>query len=499
MLRITSPSPAAGHAPTMAPMSIRSLADFLEQLDAAGQLRRVSVEVSAVQEVAELTRRVAQDDGPALVFQKLAGATLPLVTNLLGTERRIAKALGADGLSEIAPRMPGSAQGSPHGGWLNWLKAGLQGGPEALAPRAVRTAACQQVVRLGRDVDLAELPSMTLSPHDHQPSLYGACVVSGGIEPGENSLAQFDLPILDGNRLAIRWGPLDTIGRQFEKYRAAGQKMPIAVLLGAAPVLTVAAAAAPREPALNPYLLAGVLGGEATDVVACRTIALQVPAEADIVIEGMIDPAAPVLTDVSPGYCGGFGLLPSDAHDIQVTALTQRSNPLATATIPHSPPNEASALVRAVARLWLPATLRVIPGLVDLDMPDSTRAGQITVLSIRKQFPGQARQVAAAWWGQPATATTKFVIVVDADVSVSDLTAVWSEVATQADPARDLFFFDGPIDHRDFSSPMVGFGSRLGIDATTKLPVEQDRGWPARSSVSEETRSKVDALWDGLK
>ncbi|MCE9555326.1 MAG: UbiD family decarboxylase, partial [Planctomycetes bacterium] len=352
-------------------MSIRSLADFLETLDAAGQLRRVSVDVSAEQEVAELTRRVALDDGPALVFQKIPGATMPLATNLLGTERRIAMALGAAGLHEIAPRLPGSAQGSPHGGWLNWLKAGLQGGPEALAPKAVRTAACQQVVRLGRDVDLAELPALTLTPDDLQPSLFGACVVSGGIEPGDNSLAQFDLPILDGNRLAIRWGPLDAIGLQFEKYRAAGQKMPIAVLLGAAPALTVTAAAAPREPALDPYLLAGVLGAEAIDVVTCRTIALQVPAEADIVIEGLIDPTAPALTDITPGYCGGFGMMPREAHDIHVTALTHRSNPLATATLPHAPPNEASALVRAVARLWLPATLRCIPALVDLDMPTS--------------------------------------------------------------------------------------------------------------------------------
>ena len=480
-------------------MSIRSLADFLEQLDAAGQLRRVSVDVSAEQEVAEITRRVAQSDGPALVFQKLVGVSMPLATNLLGTERRIAMALGSDSLHEVAPRLPGSSQVSPHGGWLNWLKAGLQGGPEAFAPRAVRTAACQQVVRLGRDVDLAELSALTLSPDDPQPSLFGCCVVSGGIEPGDNSLGQFDLPILDGNRLAIRWGPLDAIGRHFEKFRAAGQKMPIAVLLGAAPALTVAAAATPREPALDPYLLAGVLGAEAIDVVTCRTIALQVPAETDIVIEGMIDPAAPPLNDVTPGYCGGFGLLPSDAHEIQVTALTQRSNPLATATVPHAPPNEASALVRAVARLWLPATLRCIPALVDLDLSTSVRAGQIAVLSIRKQHPGQARQVAAAWWGQPATATTKIVIVVDAEVSVSDLMAVWSEVATQADPARDVFFFDGPIDYRDFSSPMVGFGSRLGIDATTKLPGEQDRGWPARSSVSSEVSRSVDALWDALR
>ena len=482
----------------MAPMSIRSLADFLEKLDTAGQLRRVSVEISADQELAEVSRRVAQRHGPALIFQKISGSQMPLAANLLATEHRIAIALGTESLDAAANRLPGAAGGAQNGGWLDWLKAGFQASIDSFGPRAVRTAACQQVVRLGRDVDLTELPAARLSHHDTQSSLLGACVISSGPDGGERALGTFDLPIIDRSRLAIRWGPHDPIGRQFAACRAAGVKLPVAVILGGAPSLNIAAVAAPREPALDPLLLAGLLGAEAVDVVSCRTVALQVPAEAEIVIEGTIDPQAAPLTDAAPGTCGGFGLLPSDAYEIQVSALTQRSMPLATVAVPHAPPNEASALARAVARLWLPATRRLIPALVDLDLPATTRAGQMAVLSIRKQFPGQARQVAAAWWGQPATATTKIIVVVDADVEVSDTAVVWSEVAAQADPSRDVFCFDGPIDHRDFSASNVAIGPRIGIDATTKLPDEQSRGWPHRTIASEDARCRVETLWRTL-
>ena len=479
-------------------MSIRSLADFLEKLDTAGQLRRVSVEVFADQELTEIVRRVAQRSGPALIFQKITGSQVPLAANLLATEQRIAIALGTESLDAVATRLPGAAGGMQNGGWLDWLKAGFQASIDSFGPRAVRTAACQQVVRLGRDVDLTELPALRLSQHDTQPSLLGVCVISSGPEAGERVLGAFDLPIIDRSRLAIRWGPHDPIGRQFAACRAAGVKLPVAVILGGTPSLSIAAVAAPREPSLDPLLLAGLLGAEAVDVVSCRTVALQVPADAEIVIEGAINPQAAPLTDAAPGTCGGFGLLPTDAYEIQVSALTQRSTPLATAAMPHAPLNEASALARAVARLWLPATRRLIPALVDLDLPATIRAGQMAVLSIRKQFPGEARQVAAAWWGQPAAATTKIIVIVDAEVEVCDTAAIWSEVAAQADPSRDVFCFDGPIDHRDFSASNVAIGPRMAIDATTKVPGEQSRGWPSRSAVSEDAHQRVEALWRAM-
>jgi 4-hydroxy-3-polyprenylbenzoate decarboxylase len=319
-------------------------------------------------------------------------------------------------------------------------------------------------------VDLAELPALRLSADDAQPWLYGACVVSGG-QQATTALGQFDLSILDRNRLAIRFGPRDPIARQVADCRTTGTKLPIAVLLGTAPALTLAAAARLYEPALDPLLLAGLLGAQALDIVSCRTVALQVPAEADIVIEGTIDPQAPPLTDVAPGACGGFRLPPSDAVEIQVTALTQRPQPLATASIPHAPPNEATAVARAIARLWLPVTKRLIPGLVDLDVPPTALAGQIAVLAIRKEFPGQASQAAAAWWDQHAGTTTKMIIVVDAEVDVRDAAGMWSEVAALADAGGDILFLDGPLNSRDQSAAAVGH--RMAIDATSKLPGER--------------------------
>jgi len=479
-------------------MSIRSLADFLERLRAAGQLRRFSTPLSLREEVAEATRRAACENGPALVFQNLEGSSLPLVTNLLASQQRIAISLGGESLEEISLRLPGSAAASPHGGWLNWLKAGLQGGPDSFAPRAVRTAGCQQVVRLGRDVNLLELPALTLTSDEPQATLWGAIVISGGSEAGGPRLEQFDLPVLDQHRLAIRFGPRDALTHQIAACREAGQKLPVAVLLGAPSALTLAASAALREPGLDPYVLAGLLGGEGVDVVTCRTIALQVPAEADIVIEGTIDPMAPPLTDAAPGQCGGLRLPAGVAHEIQVSALTQRAQPLVTALVPHAPPNESMEIARAMTRLWMPSTRRAIPLLTDVELLPSGLAGQIAVLAIRKQQPGQARQAAAAWWGQPATATTKMVIVVDEGVNVQDAAAVVGEVAAQADPARDVFCFDGPIDHRDFSAAAAGLGSRLGIDATTKLPGEQTRGWGRRSEVSASVKQKMEALWSQM-
>jgi 4-hydroxy-3-polyprenylbenzoate decarboxylase len=477
-------------------MSIRSLGEFLERLSAAGQLRRLSAPLSLREEVAEATRRVAGENGPALVFQNLEGTSLALATNLLASQQRIAVALGSDSLEEVSPRLPGSAAASPHGGWLNWLKAGLQGGPDSFAPRAVRTAGCQQVVRLGRDVDLLELPALTIAPDEPQTTLWGAIVVSGGGETSGSGLAQCDLPVLDQHRLAIRFGPRDALARQFGSCRQSGQKLPVAVLLGAPPAVILASAAAMREPELDPYILAGLLGGEGLDIVTCRTSPLQVPAEAELVIEGLIDPKAPPLPDVAPGQSGGFRLPAGAAHEIQVTALTQRTQPLVAALVPHAPPNESIEIARAMMRLWMPATRRAIPLLVDAELLPSGLAGQIAVLAIRKQYPGQARQAAAAWWGQLATETTKMVIVVDEGVPVRDAAAVLSEVAAQADPARDVFCFDGPIDHRDFSAPATGFGSRLGIDATAKLPGEQTDGWGKRSEASASVQQKIEALWN---
>lgn len=479
-------------------MSIRSLADFVEKLDAAGELCRVPVEVSTDQQLAELARRAAHQQGPALVFQKTVKSSVTLATNLLTTDRRIAIALGADNLDAAASRLPGANQAAGGGGWLDWLKAGFQAGTDAFSPRAVRTAACQQVVRLGRDVDLTELPALNLSSHDVHPSLFGACVVSG-VDGAQRALGQFDLPVLDQGRLAIRWGPRDSIAAQMAQCRATGQKLSIAALLGTAPALTLTAAATVREPQFDPYLLAGLLGGEPTDVATCRTIAIQVPAEADLVIEGTIDPHAPPLADVTAGGCGGFGLLPSEAFEIQVSALTQRSNPIVSAAIPHAPPNEFSAVAQAMTRLWLPATRRTIPSLVDVDLPMTAIAGQVAVLSIKKEQPGQASQVAAAWWGQQATATTKMIIVVDAEVDVRNLAAVLSEVAAQADPLRDVLSFDGPIDHRDFTTPSNGMSRRVAIDATRKLPGERSGGWPSRFTALENVQREVDAIWASLE
>ncbi len=425
---------------------VPNLAEFIDRLSRSGQLRRIACEVDAELEIAAITRRVAHEAGPALMFENVRGHRTPVVTNLLGTEDRIRLAIGITNLEDAA-----KPNAEATGGWLDKLRG--KGSEETSQPNLVRAAPCQQVVKLGRDVDLAEWPALRLWPAETASSITAGVLVTG------DQMQSAAAVVLDRARLGIANATHVT------------ERTPVALVLGGEPALSVVASPAARL--LAGFDLASQWRKRGPDMVRCRTHDLLVPAEAEIVIEGFLEPTAmpaPPLSDETGYYAAATSL-----HAMEVTAVTHRTNPMFPAVVVSAPPNETSVVRGAIARWLRPMIEQAVPELVDYNLVTSAASGQFTVLSIRKQYAGQCRKVLAACWGAEVLMATKFVVVVDEGVNVTDVAAVLRAMGTHADPERDTIVWQGPttVGNTQSASTVTRLGtSHLGIDATTKLPGE---------------------------
>ncbi len=420
---------------------VPNLAEFIDRLSRSGQLRRIACEVDAELEIAAITRRVAHDAGPALMFENVRGHRTPVVTNLLGTEDRIRLALGITNLDDAAKPTTEAT-----GGWLDKLRG--KSPAETSQPNLVRAAPCQQVVKLGRDVDLAEWPALRLWPAETARSITAGVLVIG------DEMRSATAVVLDRAQLGI------------VAHSNLNDRTPATLVLGGEPALAVVASPAARL--LAGFDLASQWRKRGPDMVRCRTHDLLVPAEAEIVIEGFLESAAitaPPLADETGYYSPTTSL-----HAMEVTAVTHRTNPMFPAVVVSAPPNETS-VVRGVISRWLrPMIEQAVPELVDYNLVTSAASGQFTVLSIRKRYAGQGRKVLAACWGAEVLMATKFVVVVDEDVNVTDVAAVLRAVGTHADPERDTVVWQGPTTVGNTQSASTA--AHLGIDATAKLPGE---------------------------
>lgn len=482
-------------------MPYTALAELIEELERAGELVRVAAEVDADLELSAIADRAAY--GRALFFERVAGHRPPVIVNLFGSEARICRALAVTSVAELAQRLadvePPTAEG-----WLDRFKCRQPAGPLAhFAPKMVKSGVCQQVVMLGRDVDLGQWPIPRFWPEESQPTVTAACLVSQDPLTSTASIEPPPLVVLDRNKLGIVWHRYQRSHAHFERFRAAGQRMPVAAWLGGSPGLSLAAAA-PLPADVDAWQFAGSLIGQPLALVKCRSIDLAVPATAEIVMEGYVDPADPPIAIGRLAQPSGY-YADAWAQPLEVVTISHGSNPIFPCRVPRAPASEWSTLTDVAYRLWLPVARRLAPELVDLAPVCYTGLGEIVVVSIHKQHPRQAQKVAAALWGSDWLMLAKAIVVVDSDIDVRDGGQVLRAIGVHVDPGRDLFIHDGPPHPFDSaqSAPATstpgalaaGIGRTIGIDATAKLPDERAGRPPRRMLASDELTDLLDRRW----
>jgi len=471
-------------------MPYKSLADFLEELAAAGELVRVSAEVDPQLEIAEITRRVAEQGGPALLFDRIRGQSMAVVTNLLGTEARACRALELESLDAMPERIESLLAEHTPQNWFDRLKmSGDSAGADKFRPKSAKTGPVQQVVHLGRDVHLASFPLLKSWAGESGPSLTAGLLVSEALETQQREVTPATLVALDENRLAIAGDGASRFARQWAVYQAAGQRMPVAIAVGGDPAIGIAAHLE-LPAAVDVLHVAGLLRGKAIETVKCRTHAVEIPAEADLVLEGYLDPETPPAAVQVGGAGGGYFRAISEAPVVHVAAITHRSRPILPAIIDGSS-GEASILSRARERMLLPALRAVAPDIVDVHLPSLGGKHRFAFVSIDKRAVFQARQVAAALWGTAAVGQVTFLVIVDSDVDLRDARAVLDRIGTHALPERDVIPFDGPA--REGVTAQLA--RRLAFDATVKWPDEQGTASLQPLDAGEAIRELVSARW----
>jgi 4-hydroxy-3-polyprenylbenzoate decarboxylase len=479
-------------------MPYENLPDFLSELQDDGELRRISVEVDPVLEVAAITDRVckAPGGGPALLFERVRGTRLPLVVNLLGSSQRICRALGVKSWDEITERIPRLMKPEAPESLLQKLKLLPQAAASsAWPPQLIKTGLCQQVVKLGRDINLHDLPSLQSWPGDCGRFLSGGQVHCRHPETAARCVEQFPLEIRDRNTVSVYWNRHHQSYRIFLEHRARGTQMPLALVYGGDPVLTYLPHA-PLPPNLDPLIFAGFLRGKGIDLVKCRQIELEVPAHAELIFEGYLDPTEPAEPGGPYGQSTGFYSPAEEVATWHVTAITHRGNPVMQASVAGRPPMEAFWIEEANQRLLLPLIQLYAPEVAGLHFPRSGAGRNVCFVSIHKTYPQQARKVMHALWSMERTMFSKFVVVVDADVDVRDEEQVWFHAGAHVHPGRDTVLTEGPADLADHAAPVRGVGRKLGLDATRKLPEEgHPRPWPDELRMTREVQDLIARRW----
>jgi 4-hydroxy-3-polyprenylbenzoate decarboxylase len=485
-------------------VSYADLRGFLAQLEGAGELKRVGAEVSPRLEITEISDRVLRAGGPALLFERPAGHRIPVLANLFGSVRRIAAAMGvadAGGLREMGELLAYLKEPEPPKGLRDlWDKFPLFRQVLNMAPRVRSGAPCQEVVLEGNEVDLARLPVQTCWPGDAGPLItWGLTVTRGPAKPRQN-LGIYRQQVLGANRVIMRWlahrgGALD-----FQDHQRAnpGSPFPVAVVLGADPATTLAAVT-PVPDTLGEYQFAGLLRGARTELAKCIGSELQVPATAEMVLEGIIKPED--VADEGPfgdhtGYYNEVERFPV----MTIERITMRRDPIYHSTYTGKPPDEPAVLGAALNELFIPLLQKQFPEILDFYLPPEGCSYRLAVVRMRKQYPGHAKRVMFGVWSfLRQFMYTKFIVVCDDDVDVRDWKEVVWAVTTRVDPARDTTLVENtPIDYLDFASPLAGLGSKLGIDATNKWPGETARRWGRPIVMDSEVRRKVDSIWPDL-
>jgi 4-hydroxy-3-polyprenylbenzoate decarboxylase len=514
-------------------MGTETLSDFLQLLDSQGELVRVKAKVSPILEIAEICDRVCKtpaphghgeldqtDDGKlggkALLFENVEGSDIPVAINTFGSYHRVNLALGTPSLTELANRVQQLVKPEIPTTLLDKMKRL----PDLMKmasfpPKSVRSGICQQIVLEGDKADLTKLPIIQCWPLDgdttsaqvYDPAACAALtergtgryITLGGVhtinpETGDRNIGMYRVQLFGPRKCAMHWHMHHDGARHFRLYQKRGEKMPLAVVLGGESVLPYAATA-PLPPGIEEHLFAGFLNGGGIDMVKCRTIDLEVPANAEIVIEGYVDPHEKLMEGPFGDHTGFYSL--ADWYPaFYVTAITMRKNAIYPTTIVGKPPMEDYFLGKATERIFLPLLRTIVPDIIDYNLPISGVFHNCAFIKIRKEYPHQARRVMHAIWGAGQMSFTKFIIIVDEQVNVHDTDDVLFHLFSNCDPQRDSEIVHGPVDILDHASIGLGHGSKIGFDATVKLPAEgKVRPWPSELQMDAKTKELVDRKW----
>jgi 4-hydroxy-3-polyprenylbenzoate decarboxylase len=468
------------------------LREWIALLEREGELVRVSAEVDPDLEITEINDRVVKAGGPALLFENVKGSRQQLLINQFGSERRMCLAFDAPSLDDVAQRLGDVLEMQPPEGLVAKVK-GLQK-LKSIAdsrPKTVRGGPAQEVVLTGDDVDLDLLPIQRCWPGDPAPFITLPAVITHDPQTGTRNVGMYRMQKVDRRTTLMHW-QIHKDGRA--DYLFADGRLEVAVALGLDPV-SAYSASAPLPKHVDEFMLAGFLKGSPVELTPAKTIAVDVPAKAEIVLEGYVEQGD--LADEGPfgdhtGYYTGVEPFPV----FHVTALTMRKDAIYPSIVVGKPPQEDAWLGKATERIFLPAIRMSVPELVDYDLPVAGAFHNCCIVSIRKRFPGHAQKVMHAIWGLGLLSLTKSVVVVDEGVNVHDYEEVFFRVCANVDPKRDVLLSEGPLDHLDHAPSLQFYGGKLGIDATHKGPAEGTRDWPPEIEMSAEVRELVSRRWD---
>jgi 4-hydroxy-3-polyprenylbenzoate decarboxylase len=475
-------------------MAFTDLRDFVARLEQRGRLHRVTAEVARDLEITEIVDRVSKSGADAnvgLLFERVAGSTMPVLVNAFGAEDRMALALGVEQLDELGARVAKLVDARVPGGFGDKLrKLGTLLDVARAAPRRVEQAPCQEVVETSTP-SLAGLPILQCWPGDGGRYITLPAVFTRDPVTGARNVGMYRLQVFDDRTLGMHW---QTHKGGAEHQRRATERMPVAVALGGDPAV-IYSASAPLPPGIDEIVFAGWLRGSGVEMVRCRTNDLDVPAHAEIVLEGWVDPDEQRLEGPFGDHTGYYSLA-RDYPVLHLTAVTRRARPIYPTTIVGRPPQEDYWLGKATERIFLPLMRLMLPEIVDVNMPAEGVFHNLVIVSIRKRYPGHARKVMQALWGMGLMMLAKTIVVVSEHVNVHDLSEVAWRATGNIDPRRDLVIVDGPMDDLDHAALRHRFGGKLGVDATEKGPLDDvTQPWPEEIRMSEEIRDRVTRRW----
>src|SRR4051795_12491331 len=472
-------------------MPARDLREWIALLEREGELVRVAAEVDPHLEVTEIVDRTVRAGGPALLFERPAGAQHALLINQFGTEKRMCLAFGVESLDEISDRLGEILELQPPEG----LAAKVRGLKtlKSIAdsrPKVVRRGASQEIVLQGDDIDLGRLPVQWAWPDDAGPFITLPAVITRDPRTGQRNVGMYRMQVLGPRATAMHW-QIHKDGRA--AYLFTEGRMEVAVALGLDPI-TAYSASAPLPKHIDELMVAGFLRGEPVEMVKAVSIDIEVPAHAEIVLEGYVEKDE--VADEGPfGDHTGYYTPVEQFPVFHVTAMTMRRDAVYPSIVVGKPPQEDAWLGKATERLFLPAVRMTVPEIVDYALPIAGVFHNCCIVSIRKQFPGHAAKVMHALWGLGMLSLTKCVVVLDADVDVHDYEQVLFYAGANVDPKRDVILSEGPLDHLDHAPERQFFGGKLGIDATAKWPEEGARPWPEEIEMSAEIKELVTRRW----
>ncbi len=484
-------------------MAYADLRDFVRALDKAGELTRIPFEVDPKLEITEFADRSVKRGGPAFLFEKPKGSSMPVLINAFASDRRMKLAMEVDSLDEIAARISEFLQMKMPEGLINKLKMlPILAEVGAFFPKIVKDGPSKEVIRRRGDFSLAEIPVLTCWPDDGGPYITLPMVFSKNPLTGKRNCGMYRMQVYDENTTGMHWQTHKQGADHYRRLLADGKetRMPVAVAIGADPA-TMYSAILPMPPEIDEMMIAGFLRSKPVEMVKCETNDLEVPANAEIVLEGYVT-LGELRREGPFGDHTGFYSLEDDYPVFHVECVTHRQNPIYATTIVGPPPMEDYFMGKAIERIFLPLMRMQLPEVRDMAMPAEGIFHNLMLISIRKSYPGHARKVMHAIWGLGQAMFTKCIVVVDEDVDVHNYSEVAWKALNNIDPERDIEFAHGPIDSLDHASRLPNYGSKMGIDATKKWPSEGfHRPWPDVIKMSPEVTTRVDGLWKkaGLK